>query len=1137
MITKQFVLCLFLSLLVSLAYAQTKSTVTGTVKDAKGAPLPGVSIIEAGTNNGVATDVSGNFTIAVQPDAVLQVMFLGYASKEVPVGNAANLSIVLEEDAKSLEEVVVTALGIRREKRRLGYSVTELKASEVVTQLEANPVNALQGKVAGVQIDQSAGGVFGNSKIQIRGNSTLSTNNQPIFVIDGVIMDNDINGLGGRSFGNDLKNLNMEDFESISILKGSAAAALYGARAINGVVLITTKKGEKGEGLGITVTQSVHVADPFKGPEFQNEFGGGSVGAYFTDFREPNYGSDQNFRTKVFPIDPISGMPYIDPGINRELENWGPRFNGQEVLNYDGTLTRYEAQPDNFLDAFDRGVSSNTNVAIQGGTEKSTFRVSYTHDENQGVVPRNEMLKNGFSARATHIFNNIFSIDIGGDYTATEAKNPPNLSSQDAFASGNFGKAYTWIFPRNYDTDYWRQRERYIGAFGGVPRPLDPNEPNKVPGADFWFGLYENDYVQKEQMMRGRIALTADVTNWMKVVLEGNVNNIYKNNEARELGQGYNFTGQSNRDGGYYSLAQTAKNTSFLKWMTMFTKDLGSDFDFNGYIGGETQRTQIDYNSIATSGGLNIPAGYFVTNSRLPNEVSGGITYNKHLNSLYASADFSFRDQVYLQTTWRGDWSSALTYSNGTGNNFYNYPSASLSWVFSETFGLPTAVSFAKLRANVAALGKDTDPFTLNPGFIFNGFATINGQNIPLSTFNNSNGIQPNLKPERKLAKEVGLEMRFLNDRLGFDLSLYQDNTRNQILPIQVPQESGVRSVIINAGNIQNRGIEFALNATPVLTDNFQWNVSGNISHNKNKIISLSEGVKEYKLGGDIFEVGTYAIAGESYGIIRSRIHSKKYQAEDENGNPVDDPNNGKRVLSWRSDARAAFPARSNELQNIGDINAKYRWGLQNNFTLGRLNLGVLIDAKVGGDIILSSYRLGTHTGVLPNTLFGRDAEHGGITWTSAYDGQTYDDGIIVDGVFAPGQMVTLPDGSSVNVGGMSFEEAYEQGYVEPTHAPQYYYRYGSSSTGVSDLMIWENSWVALREVSLSYNFQEGIYKKLKLTSLSLSLVGRDLGYLYNSLPFDINPASNLSNSTAVAGEYGFLPMVRNMGFTLRLGI
>ncbi|WP_161888174.1 SusC/RagA family TonB-linked outer membrane protein [Pontibacter russatus] len=1135
---KKRILFLFLTLLCSaVGFAQTKSNVTGTVKDASGTPLPGVSVIESGTGNGVATDATGNFNIAVAPDAVLQVMFLGYATKEVPVNNAAVLNIVLEEDTKRLEEVVVTALGISREKRQLGYSVTELKASDVETQLEANPVNALQGKVAGVQIDQSAGGVFGNSKIQIRGNSTLSTNNQPIFVIDGVILDNDVNGLSGRSFGNDLKNLNMEDFESISILKGSAAAALYGARAINGVVLITTKKGSKQEGLGITVTQSVHVADPFKGPQFQNEFGGGSVGAYFTDFREPNYGSDQNFRTKVFPIDPITGMPYIDPGINRELENWGPRLDGQEVLNYDGTITRYEAQPDNFLEAFDRGVSSNTNVAIQGGTDKSTFRVSYSHDENRGVVPRNEMLKNGFSARATHIFNDIFSIDLSGDYTATEAKNPPNLNSQDAFASGNFGKAYTWIFPRNYDTDYWRQRENYIGAFGGVPRPLDPNEPNKVPGADFWFSLYENDYVQKEQMMRGRIALTAEVTDWMKVVLEGNVNNIYKNNEVRELGQGYNFAGQSNRDGGYYSLAQTSKNTGFLKWMTVFTQTLSEDFDFNGYIGGETQRTQIDFNSIGTSGGLNIPAGYFVTNSRLPNEVAGGITYNKHLNSLYASADFAFRDQVYLQTTWRGDWSSALTYSDGTGNNFYNYPSASLSWVFSETLGLPTAVSFAKLRANVAALGKDTDPYTLNPGFIFNGFATINGQNISLSTFNNSNGIQPNLKPERKLAKELGLEMRFLSDRVGFDVTVYQDNTKNQILPIQVPQESGVRSVIINAGNIQNRGIEFALNATPVLTNNFQWNISGNISHNKNKIISLSEGVKEFKLGGDIFEVGTYAIAGESYGIIRSRIHSKKYQAEDENGNPVDDPNNGKPVLSWRSDARAAFPARSNELQTIGDINAKYRWGLQNNFTLGRLNLGVLIDAKVGGDIILSSYRLGTHTGVLPNTLFGRDAEHGGITWTSAYDGQTYDDGIIVEGVFAPGQMVTLPDGSSVDVGGMTFEEAYEQGFVEPTHAPQYYYRYGSSSTGVSDLMIWENSWVALREVSLSYNFQESIYSKLKLTSLSLSLVGRDLGYLYNSLPFDINPASNLSNSTAVAGEYGFLPMVRNMGFTLRLGI
>ncbi len=370
-----------------------------------------------------------------------------------------------------------------------------------------------------------------------------------------------------------------------------------------------------------------------------------------------------------------------------------------------------------------------------------------------------------------------------------------------------------------------------------------------------------------------------------------------------------------------------------------------------------------------TNGGLNYPGNFFIANSVNPPTVSGGILNRKKFNSLYASADISYKNQLYLQATFRGDWSSALTYSNGTGNNFYNYPAVSVSWIFSETFRLPEWVSFGKFRANIAALGGDTDPYTLNPGFSLNGFSFANGGTVPISTYSSSVVLQPGIKPVRKVSKELGLDMRFLNNRIGLDISVYQDNTKNQILDITAPIESGVSTIKINAGKIQNKGIEITLDGTPIKTKNFSWNSSVNFSRNRNLIVELYPGRTEYNLGADIAEVSTWAVVGKSYGTLRTLIHSEPYQAKDASGNNVSDPKNGLPILAWRGDARAAFPKRSNYWQDVGDINAKFRAGWDNNFRYKNFSLNVLIDAKIGGDFVLASYRFATHTGVIPNTL------------------------------------------------------------------------------------------------------------------------------------------------------------------------
>jgi iron complex outermembrane recepter protein len=794
-------------------------TIRGTIKNSQGSPVAGASILVKGTSRGTTTDEQGNFTLDANDGDVLVVSAVGFSPTEITIRNESAYSVQLQEVNTALNEVVVTALGVRKQKKQLGFSVTEVKGSDLAKTNEVNPINALQGRVAGVQIDQGAGGLFGNSKIVIRGNSTLGTNNQPIFVVDGVIMDNgQFNGTG-RDFGNDFKNLNTEDFESVSVLKGSAAAALYGSRAINGVILITTKKGSLKKGIGVTVNQSVNVMDPYAGPDFQNEFGGGTVGAFFTDNREPNYKSDEAWTTKVFPIDPLTGKPYIDRQIYRELENWGPAMTGQEVTNYDGTPTNYLPQPNNFLDAFQKGFGSNTNVSLDGGTEKSTFRISYNHNTGKGIVPNNKLTKDAFDIRATHQLTKYLNIDAGVSYSHFEGQNPPRLGGLDAFASDNFGKLFTWVLPRNYNTNYWRQKDKYTSIFGGAPELNDPNEPNKAPESRFWFMLYENKYLQKEQLLRGRLTVTAELTPWAKLLLEGNINNVYVKRETKELGQQKNFRG------GIYGLGFENRESKFLKALLMLNKEVNKDFSVSGYIGAEMQRFTNSFEYSETRGGLNYPGNYFITNSVNPPFVDGGYNSRKSFNSLYGSADFSFRDMLFLQTTWRGDWSSALTYLDGSGNNFYNYPAASLSWIFTETFkSLPSWLSYGKLRTNVAALGSDTDPFAINPGFVFSGFSNANGVTVPTSTYSSLNALQPDLKPARKISKEIGAELRFLKSRVGLDISFYQDNTKNQILRIGTPSVSGVNSILINAGNIQNKGIELMIDAVPVRTKNFSWN-------------------------------------------------------------------------------------------------------------------------------------------------------------------------------------------------------------------------------------------------------------------------------------------------------------------------
>lgn len=1084
--------------------------IKGQVKDDKGEGLPGVSVSLKGTTTGTVTDGTGKYAITIpEGTGTLVFSFVGYMTEEVPVSGRNTIDVTLVPDIQSLQEIVVTSLGVKRERKAVGYSITEVQGEEIGRAATVNPVNALQGKVAGVQITPGAGGTFGGSRITIRGNSTFRNNNQPIFVIDGVIIDNNTSGgdeYGVTDWGNDLKNLNPDDFESLSILKGAAATALYGSRALNGVVLITTKKGTKKKGIGVEVSQTLNFKRAYAGPKFQNIYGYGAPAFSASasgSTRKDSYNTDQ------FDLN-SDGEPKLltDWGVS----SWGPKMTGQQVRGYDNEWTQFSPQPDNFTDAYDKGYFSNTNVALNGAGDNVTYRLSYTGTKEKGIEIRNDFVKNGFNGRVTYDLNKAIKTDVGFNYTSSESKNPPNRTMQRAFV-------YDY-FPRSYNTNQWQQN--YRADHGGVPLSDDINQS---PGSSLWFTLFENSRARKEDVLRGNMSVNGIITDWLNVTVEGYFNNIYRKTEVKELGQGIN------NQGGKYEIENARKQLNSLQARLNMHKTFFETLDADFSVGTEARRESGSFNRSSTEGGLIVPGNYNIGNSQnLPiaeaGNVTDGIIGDRKVNSIYSYLNLGYREMLYLQVTARNDWSSTLTYSDGHGNNSYFYPSASLSWVFTETFKLPQFFSFGKLRTSYAIVGRDTDPYSLSDGYSRKGTLQNAAGNLPMYSYKSFTVPNQNLKPERQRSIEVGAEMKFFNGRVGIDMAYYKNNTFNQIFSLGVTPESGLENILVNGGNIQSQGIEILLTGTPVKKRDLTWDVSASFTRNRDLIKDMYPGIKERVLEGNPTygdRIASVAYIGQAYGDLVTDSYYMPYQRLDANGNKVDDPNNGKPVLRWDGANKGAYPLRSGVKQTIGNIQSDWYGFVSNRVSYKGFFLSALVDIKMGGDIYSFAHRYGSAYGLFESTLAGRD----GIKWTA--DGNEYHDGMIPDGVFANGTVI-----KDVDVSGMSYKDAYDKGLVDPTHYSYYMYRKGSWSRGIVE--VHENSYVALREVTFGYTFPQAFSEKLRLNNLSLMFVGRDLGMLYNSLPDHINGNANASNRSGAAFEYGTAPYVRSMGFTIKAG-
>jgi len=1096
--------------------AQDRIPVTGSVRDSVGNPLSGISVSVKGAKGGTSTDALGNFKINAERGGHLLFSGIGFLSQEVNI-TGSTMTVALHNDPKNLNEVVVTGFGTKTNIRKVPYSVTQIRGDEITRANNANFVDALQGKVAGVFIGQGAGGPSSSAKIRIRGNASLKPNTQPLVVIDGILIQPGNTGADSwgqnRDMGNIIKDLNPDDYESIDVLKGSAATALYGSKGLDGVLLITTKKGRARKDLGVSITHTESFDHAYKLPDYQNTYGGGIKPTFDKDAQ----GNDI--------VDPLNASIYNTPDAN---QSFGPKFDGHTVKDINGQMVPWVAN--NPLKFFQTGKYINTNLAVEGGNEGSTYRFSVSDLQNNSIMPNNKLQRDAFSLRATHKIGSLINLDASVSYTMSTIKNP-------IWQGGNYSPlfAFTYFMPRNAPIEWWRNN--YIDTVNGGQKTGPSGDPYYL--AHTMWNYFQDNSTQKENNLLANIDLTIKLAPGLSALVRSNVNTYNDNSEEKVNGTGKGFSG------GSYVLTKSSYQNVRVQGLLNYTKDFGEDFNLNASAGGETYR-RLGGQSIKleTQGGLLAPGLYNIANSVSPAKITVNnydpnvdAPYLKFRNdAVYVMGDLTWKNMLTANFTVRNDWVSSLTYRDGHGKYSIVYPSFGLAWTFTELPSIKnsnTILSFGKLRASLGWSGSyPTAYYTNTAGFYSaNGtFNTRSNSTQQLFTFQSSSIGNPNLIAERARELEFGTDIRFFHNRLGFDVAWYKKNSFNQILPLNTPVESGASSQAINAGNIQNQGLEILMTATPVQTRDFTWNSSINFTRNRNKVISLYPGVTSYDLelafGADEH---AQAIAGKSYGTVVTGYGYAIYNGKNAAAT-------GQKVLGlapYGTTGGYYSYLRSQDYdgstKQLGSIMENWLGSTTQSFRYKNFNLSVQVDAKYGGLMASASHQYGSAGGSFKNSLKGRDAASGGIAYT---DGSgSHNDGIIPDGVFADG--ITI---SGTDVSGMSYADAYKAKLVGPVPAYAYYGNLSQWSSGIREYSTFENSWIAVREVSVGYDLPSSIYKKAKFSSLRVTVTGRNLGYLYKTAKDGINPEGLYNNNSGGFAEYGGLPYTRSLGFSVKAG-
>ncbi|UOB16380.1 SusC/RagA family TonB-linked outer membrane protein [Abyssalbus ytuae] len=1077
-------LTLLLAFIVHVSFAQEK-TISGNVTDQDGLPLPGANIIVKGSSTGTQTDFDGNYSITASEGQTLVFSYVGQQTVERIVGTSTTIDVQLIEDAQSLQEVVVTALGISRDKKSLGYATQEVKGEDLNTVKSGNFVNALSGKASGVQIRKN-NNLGGSTNVVIRGNASLTGSNQALFVIDGVPINNtntnseyQSQASGGYyDYGNTASDINPEDIESINVLKGAAASALYGSRAANGVIMITTKKGKKSEGFGVTINSGVTfgVIDKTTFADYQDQYGAG-YGPYYDGpgsqwYMEDINGDGIDDQVALYTEDASYGAAF-DP--NLLVYQWDAL--DPDSPNYQ-TATPWVNAKNGPITFFETPVTITNSVSLSKGYDDgSSFRLNYTNFDQTGLMPNSSIKKHNFSMSGVAKINEKLTATGYANYIKTDGKGRN---------STGYGDNIVGMFKQWWQTnvDIKQLRDLYFSTGRNVTWNPASSDPLSTP--IFWdnpyWTRYENYQTDARNRFVGNISLTYELTDWLNVTGRIATDTYSELQEERRANGSVpsNFGipdsagNRGNVDSGYgrKNIENTETNYDL---MLNFNKDLSDKFNLKGIIGVNIRRNEFNSIYSATAGGLSVPKLYSLQNSNNPLPLPVEVAEKVGVDGVYASASLGYNDMLYLDATIRRDHSSTLPEDNST---FY-YPSVAGSFVFDRLLEQDW-LSFGKVRLNYAEVGNSA-PFD----FLYDTYNV----NIPPGTPSTSVGDikkNPNLKPEKTKSFEAGLEMKFIQNRLGFDFAYYKTNSIDQIVAAPVSRATGYSAKILNAGEIENKGFEVSLYGTPLKYNDFSWNVNINWSKNENKVLSLAEGITNLQLGDFQGGVTINARVGEPYGVIQGTDFTYL------NGQKIVDPDSGEYISTTASN------------YVIGDTNPAWLMGISNSFNYKNVSLSFLIDIQKGGSIFSLDQYYGLATGLYAETAFTNDL--GNPVRNSLADGG----GFINEGV--------NPDGS-VNTTRIRADRFGALGY-----------RRGLPNAA----FVYDASYVKLRELAITYNFPENLINKTFLTSASLSFVGSNLWIIHKNLPH-ADPESGLSSGNLQGYSTGSLPTTRDLGLNVKL--
>ncbi|WP_438422572.1 SusC/RagA family TonB-linked outer membrane protein [Aquimarina macrocephali] len=1064
---------ILLTVLVTQFSVAQETPITGKVTDDGGMPLPGVNIIVKGSNSGAQTDFDGMYSLQASEGSTLLFSYLGFADQEVIVGAQKTINVQLEVTASQLEEIVVTALGISRDKKSLGYSTQEVDGEDLTKVKTANFVNALSGKASGIQIRKN-NNIGGSTNVVIRGNASLTGSNQALFVIDGVPINNTNSNSAGQGqaqggyydYGNAASDINPEDIESINVLKGAAASALYGSRAANGVIMITTKKGGKSKGLGITVNSGMTFGSIDKSTfaKYQTQYGAGySPGFYQEDILGDGTADDQ---TVKYDDDASYGSAFDSSVLVYQWDSFDPAS-----PNY-RTATPWVNAEHGPISFFETPITITNSLSLDKGYDQGSFRLNYTMFDQTGLMPNSSIKKHNFSMSGSFKLSDKLTATGYANYIKTDGLGRNSTGYNDNIVS-NFKQWW------QTNVDIRQQEDIYFATRRNVtwnPASADAGSTPIYWDNPYW-KRYENYQSDSRNRFLGNVSLNYVITDWFNIT--GRVaTDTYSELQEERRANGSVPTrfgvSRGNVDSGYgrRDIRNTETNYDL---MLNFDKNLSDEFNIKGILGTNIRRNHFQSIYASTSGGLSVPRLYSLQNSKGPLPLPVERDEKIGVDGVYASVSLGYKNMLFLDGTIRRDHSSTLP----KGNSTFYYPSIAGSFVFSSLLDTDI-ISFGKLRANYAEVGNSA-PFD----FLYDSYNV----NTPIGSASTSVGNvkkNPNLKPERTTSTEIGLEMKLLQNRFGFDVAYYVNNSIDQIFGVPVSRGTGYTSKILNAGEIENKGIEVSVSGTPIKTDDLSWKVNVNWSKNKNKVVSLEDGIENLQLGDFQGGVTINATVGQPYGVIYGTDYTYI------NGQRVIDPSNGQHIKTTASN------------NVIGDTNPEWLMGISNKVNYKNLSFSFLIDIQKGGSIFALDQYYGLATGLYAETAFINDL--GNPVRNTLADG---------GGFINPG---VNPDGAT-NTTRIRADRFGAQGYRR----------------GLPDAaFVYDASYVKLREVSLTYTFPKKLIDYTFLNDVSISIIGSNLWIIDKNTPHE-DPEGGLSSGNLQGYSTGSLPTTRDFGFNLKL--